>query len=98
MALLNLHIISPIKEIFSGEVSQAIFPGAAGSFAVLTRHAPLISTLCNGVLWYQSGNEWTRMEIDGGFVEVKDDTIIVCIEGMPRNITKNLNRYETGNK
>ena len=45
---LKLDIVSPEKQLFSGEVEGATFPGDKGRFTVLYNHAPIISTLGEG--------------------------------------------------
>ena len=78
--LLKLDIVSPEKQLFSGEVDGATFPGDKGRFTVLYNHAPIISTLGQGTIrWVQQGQE-TTLDIKGGFVEVENNKIIVCVE------------------
>ena len=78
--LLKLDIVSPEKQLFSGEVESATFPGDKGRFTVLYNHAPIISTLGQGTIrWVQQGQEAT-LDIKGGFVEVENNRIIVCVE------------------
>ena len=45
---MKLEIVTPEKKIFSGEVSSVQVPGSDGSFAMLTNHAPIVSTLDKG--------------------------------------------------
>ncbi|MDP2115280.1 MAG: F0F1 ATP synthase subunit epsilon, partial [Bacteroidota bacterium] len=42
---MKLEIITPGKNIYSGEVKSVQVPGTKGSFAILNHHAPIISTL-----------------------------------------------------
>lgn len=78
--LLKLDIVSPEKQLFSGEVEGATFPGDKGRFTVLYNHAPIISTMGQGTIrWVQQGQEAT-LDIKGGFVEVKNNRITVCVE------------------
>lgn len=79
---MKLEIISPDKMVFSGEVDSVNLPGGGGRFSVLPRHAALISSLLSGELSYIIGGETTTLKIDGGFAEVKDDTIYVCVENI----------------
>lgn len=80
MSTIKLLILSPQGKVFSGDVDQAIFPGVLGAFAVLPRHAPLISSLAKGKLKYCQNGEWSQFEVEDGFVEVKNNEIKVCIE------------------
>jgi F-type H+-transporting ATPase subunit epsilon len=43
-----LEIITPEKQLFSGEVTSVNFPGTNGEFEILNNHAPIISTLSKG--------------------------------------------------
>ena len=77
---MNMDIVSPERQLFSGEVEGATFPGDKGRFTVLYNHAPIISTLGQGAIrWVQQGQEAT-LDIKGGFVEVENNRIIVCVE------------------
>ena len=78
---MKLEVISPEKIIFSGNVELVTLPGAAGSFTILPNHAPIISSLVKGTLIYrENGKNDTCMEIDGGFIEMKNNVISVCID------------------
>ncbi len=77
---IKLAIISPERELFNGEVTSVTLPGSAGSFSVLPNHAPLVSSLDKGMLKYTSVNqEEHAMEIVGGFVEVSNNQVSVCL-------------------
>ena len=45
-----LEIISPETTLFQGEVSTVSLPGTDGSFQILENHAPIVSTLHEGVV------------------------------------------------
>ena len=85
---LHLQILSPEKCLFDGQVNKVSFPGTKGLFTVLPRHAPLISSLEKGVINFSEvrnadkPNEATEriVSIQCGFVEVKDNEVIACVE------------------
>jgi ATP synthase, F1 epsilon subunit (delta in mitochondria) len=77
---MKVSIISPERKIFSGEVDSITLPGINGSFTILKDHAPIISILIKGKLAYKSDEEEAVMDIDGGFIEMKRNEIIVCVE------------------
>ena len=79
---MKLEIISPDKLVFTGEVDSVNLPGSAGKFTVLPRHTALISSLKAGEIIYRSGDEQTFLKVDGGFAEVKNDVISVCVENV----------------
>tara|TARA_B100000886_G_scaffold35012_1_gene21808 strand:+ start:218 stop:502 length:285 start_codon:yes stop_codon:yes gene_type:complete len=45
-----IEIFSIDCKLLSGEIVSAIFPGSDGSFQVLKDHAPIVSTLKNGLI------------------------------------------------
>lgn len=78
--MLKLKVISPEKVIFSGNVDSVLVPGTLGSFEILTGHAPIISTLEKGIVEYGTEGKKTRMQIIGGFVEVKKNEVSLCVD------------------
>lgn len=76
---IHLLIVSPEKTLFEGLVKYVRLPGCAGQFAVFYNHAPLISSLDAGEVVYRSGKDKNRVNISGGFVEVNDNTVSVCV-------------------
>jgi F-type H+-transporting ATPase subunit epsilon len=79
---MQLEIITPDKTIFKGEVDSATFPGTKGSFQVLKNHAPIISTLDQGMVKYKINGEQHEVMVSGGIVEVLDNQIILLAEGI----------------
>lgn len=54
--------------------------GSEGSFQILNNHAPLISALAKGDLTYSIGKDETTIIVEGGVVEVLNNTITVLAE------------------
>ena len=77
--MITLKIITPQKELLSAQVSLVELPGAQGRFEVLQNHAPLISSLTAGKIRYVKGGEENEIEIQSGFVEVRNNVVTVCI-------------------
>lgn len=78
--MLTLKIVSPEKIEFDGEVESVLVPGTMGQFEILTDHAPIISTLQDGFVEYGINGVKTRIDILGGFVEVKKNEVSLCVE------------------
>ena len=79
--MLKLKIVSPERIEFDGEVESVLVPGSQGQFEILTDHAPIISTLDKGVVEYgMPKGEKVRLEILGGFVEVQQNVVSLCVE------------------
>ena len=80
---MKLKIITPDKEVFSGEVDLVQVPGSKGSFQVLKNHAPIISTLDPGNVKYTDNEGKTStLIIGGGVIEVKNNEIIILAESV----------------
>ena len=79
--MLKLKIVSPERIVFDGEVVSVLVPGSQGEFEILNDHAPIISTLNKGVVVYGlPKGEKVRLEILGGFVEVQQNVVSLCVE------------------
>lgn len=78
---MKLEILSPVRSLFKGEVDVITLPGTLGSFTILKDHAPLISSLTEGVVRYvtKDGKE-NELPIKRGFIEVKQNDVSVCVE------------------
>lgn len=78
---MQLEILTPGNKIYQGEVSEASFPGAGGSFQVLNNHAPIVAALAKGIISFTTTTEGKKsIVVDGGVVEVKDNIIVVLAE------------------
>jgi len=77
---MKLEIITPEQIYFSGEVTSVTLPGTSGLFTVWENHAPLISSLKNGKITYIADKNETELNVDGGFAEINNNIVTVCIE------------------
>ena len=77
---MQLDIISPEKTIYSGLAEVVTLPGINGSFTILEQHAPIISILTEGVITYRNEGNVFSVKINGGFIEMNQNNITVCIE------------------
>lgn len=78
---MNLQIVSPEKVYYSGDVAIVTLPGILGTFTVLENHAPIISALQKGnIVYKQKDSVENSLQIEGGFAEVNNNTITVCVE------------------
>ena len=80
---MKIEIITPDKKIFDGEIKSVRVPGKKGSFQVLKDHAPIISTLENGLVRIinQENNELI-FDISGGVIEVEANKIILLADSV----------------
>lgn len=78
---MTLEIITPDKQLFSGEADLVQLPGTSGLFEVLRNHAPMIAALQKGkVKVVDSQSQTLFFEIKGGVVEVLNNKVLVLAE------------------
>jgi len=92
----HLEIVTPKKILFSAEVQSFRVPGFVGSFQVLRNHAPLLSLITVGELKIvdATGNE-IRFATSGGFVDVKDNVVMLLAETAERADQIDIERAQT---
>ncbi|MCL2745147.1 MAG: ATP synthase F1 subunit epsilon [Planctomycetaceae bacterium] len=70
-------IVSPEKTVLDVETDFVVLPLSDGECGILAGHSPLIARLGAGDLRIQNKNDKTVYYVEGGFVEVLDDTVAV---------------------
>ena len=80
---MNLTILSPDKEIFTGSVKSVQGPGLDGSFQLLENHAPIVSALGKGaVTVVTDSGEKLRFAVEGGFLEMLNNEVSLLVSGV----------------
>ena len=79
---MHLEILTPEAKVFEGDADRVVFPGIMGGFEILKGHAPLISALSDGNIKVTSSGNVQVFKVKSGFVEVLNDTLTVCVEGI----------------
>jgi F-type H+-transporting ATPase subunit epsilon len=91
----HLEIVTPRRVVFKGEVESFSAPGVVGGFQVLHSHAPLLSALTVGEVRLRNTNgEEFRYATSGGFVEVRDNNVIVLADTAERTDEIDVSRAE----
>ena len=76
-----VDIITPDKELFSGDILSIELPGSDGSFEILNNHAPIIATLSGGKITIALENgKKQSFEVNGGVIEMQNNKIIVLAD------------------
>ncbi len=79
---MQLHILTPEGNVFSGEADAVQLPGLDGLFQVLNGHAPLIAALKEGIVKVENRGKEEFFNIKNGIVEVLNNQISVLTEGV----------------
>ena len=92
---MHLEIVSPESTLFSGEVESVIVPGTTGSFQMLNNHAPIVSTLKEGIVtisgkmdlddsvqnkFKKQDVNTTLFQISSGTVEMRNNKLILLAD------------------
>ena len=67
---LDVHVVTPEREIWSGEAAMVIARGVEGEVGILPQHAPLLIRLAVGRLRIRIDGAEEAAVVDGGFLHV----------------------------
>jgi F-type H+-transporting ATPase subunit epsilon len=83
---LSLKIITPERVVFEeGAIDSVTLPGSEGELTILPRHAALMTALRPGALVFRQGQTETDVALSGGFLEVRDNQVIVLADTAERS-------------
>jgi F-type H+-transporting ATPase subunit epsilon len=77
---LHFSLVSPERELFSGEVDQVDAPGVEGDFGVLAGHAPFMTALKEGKVSVHNNGAIAGYIIQGGFADVTPEGLTILAE------------------
>jgi F-type H+-transporting ATPase subunit epsilon len=77
---LHFSLVSPERELFSGDVKQVDAPGVEGEFGVLPQHAPFMTVLKPGVVRIHEASGVTPVFVRGGFADVTPAGLTILAE------------------
>jgi F-type H+-transporting ATPase subunit epsilon len=71
MARLAVHVVSPERDVFSGEADMVVARGIEGEVGILPGHAPMLIELDIAPVRVLEGDaERNKILVDGGFLHV----------------------------
>ena len=78
---LEVHLVTPQREVWSGEGTLVVARGTEGEVGIQKGHAPLLIRLDIGVLRVMRGNEeLLKAVVDGGFMHVTTSPEITRVD------------------
>jgi len=80
LATLKLIIVSPERELYSGDVDLVLAPSVDGQLGIFPHHTPLIAQLEEGGLTARVGEEEYVFAIHGGVIHVLPDQVVVLAD------------------
>lgn len=82
MSTLTCDIVTPAKKLFTEDCYMVVVPGVEGEMGFLEDHAPLVSTLSDGIVRVLSDASTVmhRYALQGGYVQVTGKKVIVLAD------------------
>jgi F-type H+-transporting ATPase subunit epsilon len=80
----ELEVVTPERQMVKDQVEEAQIPGKEGYLGVLPGHAPLLTELGTGFMYYVIGGKRRYLSIHGGFAEVLPDRVRLLANGSER--------------
>lgn len=74
---LEVSVVTPEREVWSGEATFVSARAEGGEIGVLPGHAPFLGTLGDALLKISHEGGPTRMAVHGGFLEVFENRVTV---------------------
>jgi F-type H+-transporting ATPase subunit epsilon len=76
---IELTIVTPEGESFSGDVESVVLPGVEGDFGVLRGHEPFLTALRIGGLEVDRGSDRRLAAVGRGFAEISGPEVTVMV-------------------
>ena len=70
---LEVFVVTPEREVWTGEAKMVVARGSEGELGIMSGHAPLLVQLGIGPLFIHTNGERLAAAIDGGFLHVMSD-------------------------
>lgn len=82
MAELDVDIVAVERKIWSGKATFVFTRTTAGEIGILPRHIPLVAQLVDDAMVRveREGEDDLRIAVDGGFLSVTEDGVIILAE------------------
>jgi F-type H+-transporting ATPase subunit epsilon len=80
VAGLEVHLVTPEREVWSGEADFITARGVDGDLGVLPGHAPLLAALAVGPVFIDAGGSRTAVAVDGGFLHVAHEDDVTRVD------------------
>jgi F-type H+-transporting ATPase subunit epsilon len=77
---LEVHLVTPEREVWTGEADFVTARGVDGDLGVLPGHAPLLAALAVGPVFIDAGGSRTAVAVDGGFLHVAHEDDVTRVD------------------
>jgi len=87
---LKLLILTPNSLFPSCNREDLILPTITGQVGILKGHAPIITVVDTGPLFYKQRGKWNTLAVTGGFALVREDNVLLIVNEIitPESLNK----------
>lgn len=82
---LKVAVVTPGKQVATGEVDMVVAPSVLGEVGILPNHRPLLADMGIGQVELRVGQKSERYAVSGGFLEVDHDRVSILAEAAERS-------------
>ena len=95
---MQIQVVTPTGTVLDAEVQEVTVPGVVGELGILPGHLPIITALEIGELTVRSSEGRRHFAVNGGFLEMAHNKIIVVTETAEEAGTIDVERAEAARK
>ncbi|MGJ8564866.1 MAG: ATP synthase F1 subunit epsilon [Alphaproteobacteria bacterium] len=77
---MTFSLVSPERELFSGQVTQVDIPGTEGDMGILPNHMPVMAAIRTGSITVYADGGMTKYFVQGGFADATPEGLTVLAE------------------
>lgn len=82
MSTLQVELVAADRKVWEGEAEMVVARTVDGELGILPGHTPLLGVLVEGEVRINTGQATHTAAIDGGFLSVDRDKVIIVAEAV----------------
>ncbi|TNJ64714.1 F0F1 ATP synthase subunit epsilon [Paenibacillus hemerocallicola] len=80
MSTFLLEVVTPERKVYAQDVDMIVVKGVSGELGILPNHIPLVTPLRIAPVLIKKGKETEYIAVNGGFMEVRKDKVVILAE------------------
>ncbi|MGG1634727.1 F0F1 ATP synthase subunit epsilon [Paenibacillus sp. FSL A5-0031] len=94
MSSFLVEIVTPERKVYAETANMVSVTGVEGELGILPNHIPLVTPLRIAPVVIKRGNQVDVVAVNGGFIEVRKDKIVILAESAELATDINVERAE----
>ncbi|MBO7748682.1 F0F1 ATP synthase subunit epsilon [Paenibacillus sp. MWE-103] len=94
MSSFLLEIVTPERKVYAEDVNMVIVKGSEGEMGILPNHIPMVTPLKIAPVTIKLKNAEEKIAVNGGFLEIRKDKVVILAESAERQADIDLARAE----